>query len=135
MDDYLRNYLVALPVFVVIDFLWLGIVSKRFYLKELGTLARVEDGKFRPNLPAALIAWALIPAGLVIFAVPRLAPEGSVLDAAGWGALFGAISYGIYDFTNLATVKGYSLRLAIVDTAWGAILSALVTTVVWLIAK
>jgi len=135
MDEYVRNYLVALPIFILIDFTWIGVVMKNVYITEMGALARVFDGKFKPNLPAALIAWALIPLGIVIFGVPRLTSGTPVLEVVGWGAMFGAITYGIYDFTNLATLKGYTTKLTLIDTAWGATLSAVVTTIVWLVAK
>ena len=135
MEDYLRNYLVALPIFVAIDLTWIGILMRGFYLSELGDLARVKEGKFKPNLPAGLAAWAIIPLGLVFFAVPRLSADGSALDAIGWGALLGAITYGMYDLTNLATVRDYTLKLTLVDTAWGTSLSAFVTLVVWLVAR
>ena len=135
MEDYIRNYLVALPVFIAIDFTWIGIIMKRFYLQELGDLARVKDGAFRPNLVAGLAAWAVIPLGLVFFAVPKLSPDGSALTALGWGALLGAVSYGMYDLTNLATLRDYSLKLTFLDTAWGTSLTAFVTLVVWLVAR
>ncbi len=41
----------------------------------------------------------------------------------------------MYDLTNLATLKRYTLRLTVVDTAWGTTLSAFITLVVWLIAR
>lgn len=135
MEEYLRNYIVALPLFVAIDIAWIGVLMKRVYLDELGDLARVQGGAFRPNLAAGLAAWAVIPLGIVIFAVPRLNPGDAVIEVLGWGALFGAITYGIYDLTNLATLKGYSFKLTLLDTAWGTVLSALVTLIVWLVAR
>lgn len=135
MDEYVRNYLVALPLFMVIDFAWIGFIMKDVYVREMGALGRTYDGTFKPLLPAALLAWALIPAGIVIFAMPRLTPDSTVPEVIGWGALFGAITYGIYDMTNLATLKNYSLKLAFMDMAWGTVLSALITVVIWLVAK
>ena len=79
MDDYLRNYFVALPVLVPIDFLWFGVLMKGLYLKELASLARMRDGKFAPQPLPGLLAWAVIPAGIVFFAVPHLTPGSSVL--------------------------------------------------------
>jgi uncharacterized membrane protein len=135
MEDYLRNYAVALPLFILIDFAWIGFLMKGVYLREMGALGRTYDGVFKPNLPAALLAWALIPAGIVIFAVPRLTADSDVTEVLGWGALFGLITYGIYDLTNLSTLKDYSLKLTILDTAWGTCLSAAITLIVWLVAK
>ena len=135
MEEYLRNYVVALPLFILFDFAWIGFVMKDVYLREMGALGRTYEGTFKPNLPAALLAWALIPAGIVIFAVPRLTGDSSVLEVIGWGALFGAITYGIYDLTNLATLKDYSMKLTAIDMAWGTVLSAAITLIVWLVAK
>lgn len=135
MDDYLRNFLVALPVFILIDFAWIGVIAKKIYLDELGDLARMRNGKFTPNLPAGVLAWAVIVAGLVLFAVPRLTPDSSIPTVLGWGALFGFVGYAMYDLTNLATVRDYSLKLTALDITWGTVLSAVVTMVVWLVAK
>ena len=135
MDEYLRNYFIALVVLVPIDFLWFGVLMKGVYLKGLSSLARMEDGKFKPDLIAGLFAWAVIPLGIVLFAVPHLSPDGSVLDALKWGALLGVVTYGMYDLTNLSTLRGWSLKLTLIDIAWGMCLTAFVTTVVWLVAK
>jgi uncharacterized membrane protein len=45
-----------------------------------------------------------------------------------WEAtLLGLATYGIYDFTNYATLKNYDLQIAIMDTLWGATLFTLTT--------
>jgi uncharacterized membrane protein len=135
MDEYLRNYFIALAVLVPVDFLWFGVLMKGLYLGELQSIARMKDGRFAPNLIAGVLAWAVIPLGIILFAVPHLTPDGSVLDALKWGGLLGLCSYGMYDLTNLSTLRGFSLKLALIDVAWGTALTAAVTTVVWLVAK
>jgi uncharacterized membrane protein len=40
------------------------------------------------------------------------------------------MAYGTYDLTNLAVIKGYGVRIALVDMAWGAILSGLTAAIV-----
>ncbi len=50
--------------------------------------------------------------------------EASLLSAAGWGALYGLIGYGIYDLTNRATLARWSLKMTVIDMAWGATLCA-----------
>jgi uncharacterized membrane protein len=32
--------------------------------------------------------------------------------------------YGVYDFTNYATLRDWPLALALADTAWGAVATA-----------
>lgn len=135
MHEYLRNYLVALPVLVLIDFLWFGVLMKGLYLRELASLARMSNGAFKPLPLPGLLAWAVIPAGIVFFAVPHLTDDSSVLSVLGWGGLLGLIMYAMYDMTNLSTLRDYTAKLAVIDVAWGTVLSAFVTTVVWLVAK
>jgi uncharacterized membrane protein len=55
--------------------------------------------------------------------------------AAAYGALLGFVVYGVYDFTNLATLRHYPVKLAIVDVAWGTFASALGAVAVWMAAR
>ena len=107
----LKSFLITLIVFLGIDFVWLGLVARNFYKKELSVLPQTF------NLPAAFLAYILIAAGIVIFVLPK--SSGNIYKALLWGAVFGLITYGIYDFTNLATLKGWSLKMLAVDILWG----------------
>ena len=48
-------------------------------------------------------------------------------SAALYGALFGFLAYMTYDATNYATLKVWTAPLALIDTGWGAFLTALAT--------
>jgi uncharacterized membrane protein len=135
MEDYLRNYVVAFPVLVAIDALWFLGLTRGFYLSELASIARMKDGKFAPIMPAGLVAWASVAAGVVFFAVPHLSADSSALSALGWGGLMGLVIYAAYDMTNLSTLRDYSTKLTFIDIAWGGFLCAVTTLVVWLVAK
>ena len=50
--------------------------------------------------------------------------SGSIQRALVLGGLFGFFAYATYDLTSLATTRGFPLRLALVDMAWGAALTA-----------
>jgi len=52
-----------------------------------------------------------------------------------YGALLGFFAYATYDLTNLATLRGWSPTLAIVDMAWGTFITALAATGGWVIAR
>ncbi len=64
---------------------------------------------------------------LFVFALYMVA----VRSAKGWreaalkGALVGGTMYGFYDFTNWATLKGWTAYMTATDTAWGAVAGAL----------
>lgn len=36
--------------------------------------------------------------------------------------MFGLVLYGVYDFTNLAMVSGWTLKVAVIDVLWGVVL-------------
>jgi len=128
-----KLFAVVLPIFLVIDLTWLGIVMKDFYARELGDLARRVDDALAPRWGAALLVYLLIPAGLVLFARP--APGDGVLAAAARGAVFGLVLYGVYDLTNLAVLEKWTLRMTLADIAWGSILCGLLGAAMWLIEQ
>jgi len=124
MLDTLKLMAVGFPVFVVVDFAWIGLVANGFYKSELGALARRSGENFDPRLAPAAVLYALIVLGIAVFVLPRV-QQGSLWDAARFGALFGFIGYGVYDLTSYAVINGFTLRMTVVDMIWGACLCAL----------
>jgi uncharacterized membrane protein len=130
--DFLKQWGVGMVAFIAIDFLWIGIVANGFYRREIGPLLRMDGDKMDPRLLPALLMYALVVAGLIVFALPR-ARAGSLLDAAMWSGAFGLIGYSVYDLTNYATLDGFPLRMAAVDMAWGTVVCALTGAAVWMV--
>ncbi|WP_397569299.1 DUF2177 family protein [Schlesneria sp. T3-172] len=130
MSLSLKNFLTLLPIILVLDLVWLGLLMHSFYDAEIGSLARRSDGAMSPRWSAAIIVYLLIPAGTVLFVQPLLSGTTPYLQAFGWGAAFGLIMYGVYDFTNLAVIEKRSLKMALVDLAWGCTLCGL--SAVWI---
>lgn len=112
-------YALTLIVFAVIDTTWLGTMGDRLYRPLIGSML-AENFRLGP----AIAFYGLYAAGLTAFAVlPGLA-EGGRKKALLWGGLFGLFAYGTYDLTNLATLKTWSLKLSLIDMAWGVCVSA-----------
>jgi uncharacterized membrane protein len=116
---YIVAYIAAATGFLLLDFLWLGFVAKSFYRQEIGALL-LE--KF--NMTAAIGFYLVFVVGIVLFAVLPALQAGSWKAALLYGALFGFFTYGTYDMTNLATLKGWSLSVTFVDIVWGTFLTA-----------
>jgi uncharacterized membrane protein len=128
---YLAAYITALITFVAADMAWLGTMASRFYKPTMGDIAISSV-----NLPAAITFYAIYPIGLIVFAINPALKDGSISTAALYGALFGFFTYATYDLSNLATLRNWTLQLAIVDTVWGAILGALASVVAyWIVSK
>ena len=126
---FLKLYLIALPVFFAIDFLWLALIAKNFYAKQIGFIMKTNF-----NIPAAFIFYLLFIVGLVLFVISPAVEKKSLFTAIIMGGLFGFFTYATYDLTNLATLKDWPLMVSIVDMVWGVILSASVSTITYFIA-
>ncbi len=124
------QFLVAIVFLLILDSLWLGFIMKKFYHTELGTLMRTVDGQFKPILWAAGMVYFAIALGIVVFVLPRAT---DLAQSFIYGACLGFIIYGVYDFTNLATIQNWSLKLTIVDVAWGAFLCGTTSLLVTLV--
>lgn len=122
MNQFFISYVVSGLVFAVVDGIWLSFVANSFYRSQIGSL--LLD---KPNLPAAVAFYAVFLVGLVVFVITPSLEAGSIKMAAVLGALFGLVTYATYDLTNLATLKNYSLTMAVVDIIWGIVLSASVS--------
>jgi|CXWL01.1.fsa_nt_gi uncharacterized membrane protein len=123
MSRYLIAYAGALVVLLALDFLWLGLIMRGFYKSELGELMRE-----RPNMLAAGLFYVVYVVGVVIFATAPALNDGQWLRALIMGGLFGFFAYFTYDMVNFATLKGYSVKLVMVDVAWGIFVTAISAT-------
>ncbi len=125
----LKIYAVALPILFVLDMLWLGVVSKSFYAKEIGALMKADI-----NWPAGILFYFLFAVGLVVFVIAPSIEKASWIHALALGALFGCIAYATFDLTNLALLKDWPLSITIVDILWGTVLSATTSVFAYFIA-
>jgi uncharacterized membrane protein len=126
---FLKLYLIALPVFLGIDMVWLTLISKNFYAKQLGYLMTKN-----PNLIAALIFYLIFIVGLVIFVITPAVDKKLWTQALLMGAFFGLVTYGTYDLTNLATIKDWPLIITVIDLLWGMTVSAAVSVITYSLA-
>lgn len=126
---FFKLYAIALPVFLVIDSIWLVLIAKNFYSKHIGYLMAKN-----PNLVAALIFYLIFIGGLIFFVISPALDKKLLSHALIAGAFFGLVTYSTYDLTNLATVKDWPLIVTIIDLIWGMTLSAVVSAVTYSIA-
>jgi uncharacterized membrane protein len=126
----IKLFLIALPIFFLIDMVWLIVVAKKFYQQQIGFLMKPDINWF-----AAIIFYLLFIAGLVIFVISPAVEKHSWVHAIFFGALFGLITYATYDLTNLATMKDWPLLVTIVDLIWGTLLASSISVLTYLIAN
>ena len=127
---FIKLFLISLPVFFVIDMVWLVLVAKKFYQGQIGFLMKPDINWF-----AAIIFYLLFITGLVIFVISPAVEKHSWVHALLFGALFGLITYATYDLTNLATMKDWPLLVTVVDLIWGTVLAASISGITYFIAS
>jgi uncharacterized membrane protein len=128
----IRQAVLGALAFMVLDGVWLGLLMNGFYRAQLAPIVRLADGGIAPNWPAAFVVYGLLGTGVALFVMPRAA---TVSAAAAYGALFGLVVYGVYDFTNYSTLRQWPFVLTLADVAWGALASAAAAVAVRIVAR
>src|SRR6056297_460568 len=116
---YLKIYLTALILFLIIDALWLGVVAKKLYQDKIGFLMKINV-----NWVATIVFYLLFVIGIIVFVINPALDSGQWTQALLLGAFFGFITYATYDLTNLATLQGWSTIVTIIDILWGTFVVA-----------
>jgi uncharacterized membrane protein len=116
---YVIGYLAALATLVVVDVIWLGVMTPRFFRPSLGDILLTDV-----SMPPAIAFYVLYPVGLMIFAIKPAFKSGSIVTAIVYGALFGFFTDATRDLLNYASLRNWSLQLTLIDMAWGSALSA-----------
>ncbi len=120
------TFITAFISYLILDLVWLGVIIKPFNTRILAPW--LVELKMIP----ALMVYVLLALGLTFFVFPKITSIGM---AFLWGALLGAIIYGVYDFTNYATIANWPLKFLFVDWMWGTVSGGLVAMIVYGISK
>lgn len=122
-------YLSTFIIFLGLDYLGLSYLIKPTFEKDIGPLLLDQ---FRV-VPAFVFYAFYIAVVLWFVSLPALAENKSLLWVLGNAALIGALGYGTYEFTNLATLKDWTWAMVATDFTWGICLTATATTAgVWI---
>ena len=124
--DFLKLYGIGVVVCFGLDLVWLGLVAKGFYQRHIGHLMR-PDIQWVPGI----LFYVIYVAALIVFVVEPALEKQSLSRAIGLGAFFGLAAYAAFDLTSMALFKEFPLIAAMVDLAWGATLSAVVSAVIY----
>jgi len=126
--NYIKMYVTALILFLIIDALWLTVIAKNMYKQYLSYL--MGDVVWW----AVIIFYVLFIIGLQYFCIIPAINAQSAMHAFYAGALFGLVSYATYDLTNQATIKGWPVLITCIDLLWGAFIGATVSALTTKIA-
>ena len=134
-STFFKVALLSIPIFIVLDLLWLSVVARGFYFKQLSYLAAVENDRIVFNLPVGLLVQVIIALGLVVFVSLGILLQNTLGAAVGVGAFAGFVLYCTYDLTNLSFVKDYPVPITVFDIAWGTLQGFLAGLYVFYLTK
>ena len=118
-------YVVTLIVFLGADFVGLSYLIKPTFQQQIGGIMAES-----PRMGPAVILYAFYVGVLLWFVSwPALETGRSLLWVFGSGVLIGAMAYGTYEFTNLATLRDWTWRMVATDFIWGSVLTGVSATV------
>ena len=117
MFDFLM--LISAIIFISIDFVYLNVIKGYFN----NQIQSVQGSQPKINYLGAALCYIFLIAGINYFIIK---PRKSVNEAF----LLGIVIYGVYETTNYALFKNWSMLTVIMDTLWGGLLFASTTYIV-----
>ena len=116
------QYFLTAIIFVILDGTYLNLV-KGYFNKQVKS---IQGSDIQMNIVATGLTYVVLIYGLNYFIIRK---NKSVQEAA----LLGFFVYAVYELTNLALFKNWSILTVIMDTTWGTILFGLTTDIVYAI--
>ena len=115
------NFLMLLSaiIFTSVDFIYLNLF-KNYFDKQI---QRVQGSQTKFNFLGAILCYIFLIIGINYFIIK---PRKSVSEAF----LLGIVIYGVYETTNYAIFKNWTLLTVIIDTLWGGTLFAITTYII-----
>jgi len=136
MNSFTKSLITSLIVFILLDYLWYGVIYKAKY-NEIITKIQAVDLEYRYS--SSLIVYLIMSLSIIIWVIPKIKeiPDKSdkeILKASiKYGGLMGITIYGVYNFSNYAVFRHWSLETGLVDTLWGGFLTSIVTYIIYAI--
>jgi uncharacterized membrane protein len=120
MQRYVVAYLATGLLLFGVDFLWLRFAGPGLFQPEVGDI--LSD---KPHLAPALLFYLFYPLGVMVLAILPGLRAGTLSTALLNGAVLGFIAYMTFDLSNLAILRLWSVKIAVIDIGWGTFLTAL----------
>ncbi len=118
-------FLLALVIFICLDYIWFKITSS-VYLK---VIQDIQKDKPKINYFTSFLLYFLLVIFLYIFVIENFTDRTSYANAITSGLLVGGSLYLFVNLVTASTFSKYSLSLLALDSIWGGISFAIVSSV------
>jgi uncharacterized membrane protein len=129
MKSFWSLFITAILTILFLDYIWIGIIYKNKYIN---TIMSVQGTELNVRYGSAIVVYLAIATMIIVWVLPRVEAvtknkSDLMMNSFKYGGLLGGLSYAIFNFTNNAIFKNWTLETAIVDTLWGAFLTGATT--------
>ncbi len=111
-----KNFVKIFVIFVLIDLIWIKIIAQKKYQRMIFD---IQGEPMKAKIIPAMLVYVFMTVLLMLF--------GSKSNTRNF--LLGFLTYGVYDFTNLALINKFDKVFALLDALWGGILFTLVNRI------
>ena len=134
MKSFWSLFITAILTILFLDYIWIGIIYKNNYMNAI---ASVQGSELTVRYGSAIVVYLAIATMIIVWVLPRVEAvtknkSDLMMNSFKYGGLLGGLSYAIFNFTNNAIFKNWTLETAIVDTLWGSFLTGATTYVLTL---
>lgn len=124
MEKFLLIWLVSFVVLVILDMMWFSVSMPTVYKPLFQDIQK----KFVFRVWSGIVVWILIALFIAIDQCWVL--KKTPFDPRLLGFIYGFILYGVYNFTNYATLYKYNMKVVLTDTLWGTLNVGLTTLII-----
>lgn len=123
----LITFFIVLGLFLLFDLPVILYLNNPMYQAQFKRINKTEISLGLRAYISAAFTYVLLALGIYVFIVrPELDNfKPNYFTILIKGLLIGLVVYGVYNGTNMATIREWGLKEFIVDTAWGTILSGI----------
>ena len=128
-NEGLIEFIKILILTIIFDTLWFKFAFSNSFYSSINELLYNN-----PNKLIGIFVWFLMTTMQYLFVKPLANKHSNnifnVPSSIIYGAIFGFCIFGIYNGTNLAFIKKWTLRASIIDTLWGTISQSLLAYII-----
>jgi uncharacterized membrane protein len=134
MKSFWSLFITAILTLLFLDYIWIGIIYKNKYMNAI---VSVQGSELSVRYGSAIVVYLAIATMIIVWVLPRVEAvtknkSDLMMNSFKYGGLLGGLSYAIFNFTNNAIFKNWTLETAIIDTLWGSFLTGATTYVLTL---
>lgn len=123
--NFLKAWIAGFVLLVLFDMGWFSVSMSSLYKPMFQDIQK----KFIFRVWSGIVVWILI--ALMIAIDHCWLIKRPPIDPRIMGFLYGFILYGVYNFTNYATIHKYNLKVVVADTLWGTLNVGMTTILVY----